>query len=58
MRNPEGPYIVWTDYGYEGWSPDSADSFEDALSLEREQLSLGNRNIVITKLVIVKKEEV
>ena len=46
-------YIVWVDYGSEGWSPYSFDTLEAALLCE----SYGSRKI-ITKQVKYKVEEV
>lgn len=31
-RAPEGPFIVWTDYGYEGWQPTSYPTLLDAVT--------------------------
>lgn len=30
-----GPYILWVDYGYEGWKPQSFNSIEEALKSEK-----------------------
>ncbi len=31
-RDTDGPYIVWTDYGVEGWKPTSYEDLADALT--------------------------
>jgi len=41
-----GPIIRWTDYGCEGWKPDSFDTVKEAL----ERARYGN-SILITRLV-------
>lgn len=30
-RRPTGPYVVWTDYGCEGWHPTSYPSLREAV---------------------------
>jgi hypothetical protein len=42
-----GPYIVWKDYGYDGWKPESYNTLEEAV----ERKSYGYETGVITKLV-------
>ena len=46
MRPDEnGPYVVWIDYGYEGWRPISYDTIEEAVAHK------DNYTIIITKVV-------
>lgn len=33
-----GPYIVWTDYGYDGWQPESYPTLEAAVKASRDGL--------------------
>lgn len=50
-------YIVWVDYGSEGWSPvDSADTFEGASDLYLQYMGNGHGkdSIVITEYIPVK----
>jgi len=50
-----GPYILWTDYGCEGWQPSSFDTAEEAV---REILIGGFGNpVVLTKLVNLEAKE-
>ena len=42
----KGPYIVWHNYGFEGWQPRSYDSFENSFKSKGEE-------DVITKIVDV-----
>jgi hypothetical protein len=44
--NSDGPYILWVDGGYEGWSPRSYPTLTEALSDWRD----GSK-FVITKVV-------
>ncbi len=30
-----GPYILWVDYGYEGWKPRSFNSINEALKADK-----------------------
>jgi hypothetical protein len=48
--NPDtkGPYIVWQDWGYDGWSPTSYNTLKDALSASRM-----TSRFVLTKVVDV-----
>lgn len=45
-NNHGGPYIVWENWGYEGWKPNSFDSIEAALSYHRY-----NTEWILTKIV-------
>ncbi len=45
MDNTKGPYILWKDYGYEGWKPESYNSIKECL----EAPKYGN-SYIITKL--------
>lgn len=40
-----GPYVLWQDYGYEGWHPTSYPTLKDALLGERYN------SFVITRVV-------
>jgi hypothetical protein len=40
-----GPYIVWTDYGCEGWQPESYSTLKEAMAAPR----YGGENTIITK---------
>jgi len=52
MAEPiKDPYLVWTNYGSEGWSYRKAETLDEALAVREEQLSLGNDQVIITKLV-------
>lgn len=31
----DGPYIVWLDFGYDGWSPESYATLKEALEAPR-----------------------
>jgi hypothetical protein len=42
---PTGPYIVWVDYGYEGWQPKCFNSLKEAVSENHFS------RFVVTKLV-------
>lgn len=46
-----GPYIVWQDYGLEGWHPQSYNTADDALAAKHP-------HDVITRLVEFKEVEV
>jgi len=35
MNDTEGPYIVWFDYGYEGWRPYSYKTLREALETSK-----------------------
>lgn len=57
MSEPDraGPYIVWANYGYEGWQPKSFKTLKEALLSERY-----GYEIVVTKLVeyeVIEKDE-
>ena len=52
-QNEEGPYIVWQDYGVEGWKPDSYETLEEAIKAQKYRA-----HWVITKLVKYKIEEI
>lgn len=41
-----GPYILWLDYGCEGWKPESFPTLKQALSANRY-----SSNFVVTKLL-------
>ena len=41
-----GPYIVWLNYGYDGWAPRSYDTLKEAIEGDRY-----GEDFVITKLV-------
>lgn len=45
MEDTKGPYIMWLDYGMEGWKPESFNSIKEALLASRYQ-----SNFVITKV--------
>jgi len=48
-------YIVWVDYGTEGWNPvDSFDEFDDAADQMLQSLSNGNYSVVITEYIPIK----
>jgi hypothetical protein len=50
-----GPFIVWQDYGYEGWAPTSYATLKEALEAHRYQ-----SEFVITKRVefdVVERDE-
>lgn len=51
-ENTKGPYILWRNDGYNGWSPESFDTIQKAL--EAEKYSSG---WIITKNVEYKVEE-
>lgn len=43
-------YLVWTNYGsYEGWSDRGAGTWEEAVAIRDEQMSMGNREVIITE---------
>lgn len=44
-------YLIWTDYGQEGWNYREADTFEEAKKIREEQLSFGDSTVIITKRV-------
>ena len=44
-------FIVWTNYGFEGWSERFADSFDEAVKLRDEQMGLSNREAIITEYI-------
>lgn len=44
-KKPEGPYVVWQNYGCEGWHPSSYSDISDAL------LATKYNDFVITKIV-------
>ncbi len=52
LKEFEKKYIVWTDYGYEGWRPTGYDSIEDAVRHE----SYGSETIITTKVNILISE--
>lgn len=35
MSDTSGPFIIWEDYGYEGWQPKSYQSLTEALMAQR-----------------------
>lgn len=35
IEDAKGPYVVWLNYGYEGWSPTSYNSLKEALEIEK-----------------------
>ncbi len=41
-----GPFIMWLNYGYDGWAPHSYDTLKDALEGDRH-----GEEFVITQLV-------
>lgn len=45
MEDVKGPYILWRDYGYEGWKPTNFNSIKEALEAPRYE-----SNFVITKV--------
>lgn len=48
-------FIVWVDYGSEGWSPsDYKDTFEEAAESMLYHKGSGNQNVVITEYIPVK----
>jgi hypothetical protein len=48
-------YIVWVDYGGEGWSPvETRDDFDTASNDVIAYLSNGNQNVIITEYIPVK----
>ena len=50
-----GPYVVWEDYGYEGWKPKSYATVRDALT------DVRYNSFVLTRIVdfdVVEKETV
>lgn len=49
-----GKFIVFTDYGCEGWKPSyMGDSFEDAYKDREKQMGMGNSNVIIVKQVVL-----
>ena len=34
-ENIKGPFILWVDYGYEGWKPRSFNTIKEALEAEK-----------------------
>lgn len=55
-KDTEGPYIVWVNYGYNGWSPTSYATIQEAI-VHGSREAYGYE-IVVTKTVSVKVEEV
>ena len=55
MKDAEGPFILWINNGYEGWSPTSYPTLKEALMGERY-----NSEWVVTRLIefeVVEKAE-
>lgn len=51
-------YIIWTNHGHEGWSPDYADTFEEAMEVRDNCMSMHyTTNVVVTKLVRTETKE-
>ena len=48
----DGPYILWQNYGYEGWQPKSFLTLEDALLAEKY-----STEFIITKPVNFEAKE-
>lgn len=51
LPKPVPRFIVWTNYGTEGWQPAVADTFEAAVAVRDEQMSYGNFEVVVTEHV-------
>ncbi len=54
-RKPKGPYILWIDYGCEGWAPLSFDSLSEALDAVG-MFGCGTWVITMAPLVLVAKD--
>ena len=35
IERAKGPYIVWLNYGYDGWYPDSYNTLKEALEADK-----------------------
>lgn len=46
MTDAKGPYVVWTNCGYDGWNPKSYKTLKEALKGERYSSAF-----VVTKVV-------
>ena len=46
LASTEGPYVVWENYGCEGWQPKSYTDLREALTAQR-----FNSEFVVTKVV-------
>jgi len=52
-------YIVWRDYGSEGWQPsETVDTWEKAIEEWKNAMSLGPHDVVITKVCEMEIREV
>lgn len=52
-----GPYILWVDYGTEGWKPRSFDTAQEAIEEILTGACIGGEPVVLTKLLKVEVVE-
>lgn len=50
MPLSDANYLVWTDYGYEGWKPREASTWEEATVIREEQLGYSSSTVLITRV--------
>lgn len=51
--NVPRPYIIWTDSGYEGWSPESYSTFDEAASALITAPYYGNARVLTQVIPVV-----
>jgi len=49
-----GPYIVWANYGTEGWEPTSCKNFEEAVIKREVIMGHGYSEVIITEFIPIK----
>lgn len=54
MKETEYKYVVWVNYGWEGWNPTGYEELEDAINHE----SHGYDKVITSGKVKIKVEEV
>ncbi len=53
-KRPTGPYIVWINYGYDGWAPYDYETVEDAL----KHKASGDEWILTRTVKLVESDDV
>lgn len=55
--NSNEPFLILVNYGCEGWSVETAATFNEAVKLRDERLGWGNSEVVIAEYIPLKIQD-
>ena len=50
-------YIIWSNYGSEGWRAENTESFDEAVKIREDKMSMGCSEVIITEYVPLKIQD-